>query len=359
MEILSDALLASAMNIISREKNDRDMALHGMHVHTKALHRLRRAFARYMVGEAEVGPTLLAMGALICSMSDLLANHSWDKFAAHLQGVGALIVHAGPGALNTTSARDHFYGYRSVQAAFCFTYRQATFLAKSEWINFPWKKQHAFASHPLHVLLDFAFQIPVEMEKFDRGLQNDPNVLRVQMHRLRKIAAKLDSWELNLKMSYNGHIYSKRPAIWSGLHTESFDFCNVSLATAFTFYTGVRVQLFNMIKAVSNQLGLQDDSAKSISDLASAECLNWSRSACQCFEFFYGGNKKILGKLTCLFPFDTAWETFVTHEKEGHDVARELDWCKTTALRVAEMGLPVLKWRSEEPESGNVEVWLT
>jgi hypothetical protein len=357
MEILTDTLLASAINIISREKDDYDMALHGVHVHTRALRGLRRAFARYMVGEAEVGPTVLAMGALTCAMSELLANHSWDKFEAHLQGVGALIAHAGPSALNTDSARDHFYGYRAVQATFCFTYRQATFLAKKEWINFTWKKEYAYASHPLHTLLDFAFQIPVEMQIFDHDVQKDPNNLRIQLHRLRNIAAQLDEWELALETSYNGRLYSVRPAIWPGLHRQSFEFCNLAVATAFTFYTGVRVQLFNMIRDVSNQLALHDNSAKAISDLASNECLTWSRGACQCFEFFYAGNKKIVGKLICLFPFDSAWETFLRADNQGQELARELDWCKTTAQRVTEMGLPILKWRSGEPPRGDGELW--
>lgn len=364
MEILNDALLASALTIISKEKDDRGMAMYGVHMHVKALHRLRKAFARFTAeklaaGEAKVCPTILAMGALTCAMSELLANRSWDKFAAHLQGMGALIEYAGPAALSTISSRDHFYGYRAVRAPFCFIYRQPTFLAKSEWTNFPWKKQYAPASHPLHTLLDIALQIPAEMENFDQDLQRNPNNLRAQLHRLRNIASQLDTWELDLEDSYDGRIYSTRPAVWPGLHTESFDFCDFAVAPAFTLYTGVRVQLFNLIRAVSNELILHDNTAKIISDLAKTECLSWSRSACQCFEFFYSGNRKVMGKLTCLFPFDTAWETFTRADKEGEEVARELNWCKTTAVRVTEMGLPVLRWRSDKPRSEDAELLLS
>jgi hypothetical protein len=80
-----------------------------------------------------------------------------------------------------------------------------------------------------------------------------------------------------------------------------------------------------------------------MSDLANIECLERPRSTCQCFEFFCSGNKKIVVKLIFLFSFDVAWEMFVRAEKEGQEVARVLDWCKTTALRVTDLGLPVLK----------------
>lgn len=360
MEILNDALLASALTIISKEKDDRGMAMYGVHMHVRALHRLRKAFARFTAeklaaGEAKVCPTILAMGALTCAMSELLANRSWDKFAAHLEGIGALIEYAGPAALSTVSSRDHFYGYRAIHAPFCFIHRRPTFLAKSRWINFPWKKQYALATHPLHTLLDIALQTPTEMENFDQDLQKNPNDLRAQLHRLRSIASQLDSWERDLEESYDGQIYRTRPAIWPGLHTESFDFCDFAVAPAFTFYTGVRVQLFNLIRAVSNELILYDNTAKIISDLANTECLGWSRSACQCFEFFYSGNRKVMGKLMCLFPFDAAWETFVRADKEGEEVARELNWCKTVAVRVTEMGLPVLRWRSDQPGGEDAE----
>jgi hypothetical protein len=357
IEILTDALLASALSLISRERHDNDMALYALHVHTKALHRLRRAFARCTAGKAEVEPTLLAMAVLTCGVSELLTNQSWDRFAAHLRGVGALIVLAGPAALNSASSQAHFYGYRPMQAAFCFIRREATFLADRKWIDFPWKKGCPHASLPLHTLLDFALQIPVEMERFDRASQENPNYFRVQLHRLRKIASQLDRWELDLKRSCNGRIYCKRPAIWPSFYLESFQFDEIAVATAFTFYTGVRVQLFNLVSAASNQLALHDSFAKTISDSADFESLAWSRSACQCFEFFYAGKKKVVGKLTCLFPFDAAWGTFVRAEKEGQDVARELDWCKATALRVTEMGLPVLRWRSKGPESADVKLW--
>jgi hypothetical protein len=364
MDILNDALLASALTIISKEKDDRGMAMYGAYVHGRALHRLRKAFARFSAGkftagEVKICPTMLAMGALTCSMSELLANRSWDKFAAHLQGIGALIEHAGPAALSTVPSRDHFYGYRSMAAPFCFIYRHPTFLSKSEWINFSWKKQYALANHPLHTLLDVALQVPAEMEKFDQDLRKNPNRLCTQLRRLRKIASQLDSWELDLEESCGGRIYSTRPTTWPGLHTESFEFCEFIVAAAFTFYTGVRVQLFNLIRAVSNELILYDDTAKIISDLAKTECLVWSRSACQCFEFFYAGNRKIMGKLTCLVPFDAAWETFVQADKEGEEMTRELNWCKTTAERVTAMGLSVLKWRSDKPRSRNVEPLLS
>jgi hypothetical protein len=232
-------------------------------------------------------------------------------------------------------------------------------LADRKLIDFPWKKQYSFASLPLHTLLDFALQIPVEMERFDHASHENPTCLRVQLHRLRKIISQLDKWELDLKKSRNGRIYCERPANWPGFYLERFQFYEIAVASAFTFYTGVRVQLFNLIKAASNQLSLYDSSAKAISDSADIESLNWSRNACKCVEFFYAGNKRVVGKLMCLVPFDSAWETFVRAEKEGHDVARELDWCMTTALRVTEMGLPVLRWRSEDLVSGDLKLWST
>jgi hypothetical protein len=120
MDLISDGLLAATLTIISKEKEDTDMALHAVHVQARALSKLRAAFTKFMAGEGDLDRSMLPMAALTNVATELLAHRSWEKFSAHLPGVGAFIENTGIAALHTAAARDNSVGYTSVQCSLCF-----------------------------------------------------------------------------------------------------------------------------------------------------------------------------------------------------------------------------------------------
>jgi hypothetical protein len=82
MNLIGDGLLAAALTIISKEKEDTDMALHAVHVQARALSKLRAAFTKFMAGEGGLDQSMLSMAALTNAASEWLAHKSWEKFSA-------------------------------------------------------------------------------------------------------------------------------------------------------------------------------------------------------------------------------------------------------------------------------------
>ena len=165
LEIMNDAVLASALTIVGRSRGDVDLIMRGAFVQSRALRGLRLTLQRLAAEEANTLCPMLPLQALTCAVSELLANHDWDNFASHLNGVGALIEHGGPESLRSPEVRDHFYGYRSLQAAFSFMHGHAKFLSEPEWINPSWKHEVEMARHPLHTMLDIALNLMPEMSR--------------------------------------------------------------------------------------------------------------------------------------------------------------------------------------------------
>jgi hypothetical protein len=142
MDLIGDGLLAAALTIISKEKEDTDMALHAIHVQVRALSKLRAASTKFMAGEGDLDQSILSMAALTNAASELLAHKSREKFSAHFLGVGALIENAGTAAHHTAAAPDNYLGYTSVRGPLCFANRQCSFITGLEWLQLPWKRTH-------------------------------------------------------------------------------------------------------------------------------------------------------------------------------------------------------------------------
>ena len=83
-DLVTDALLASALTVVSQDRNDPDMALHGAYVQSRAIRRLRIALQQFAAGEVTYCTSMLSLAALTCAMSELLASHSWTHFSNHL-----------------------------------------------------------------------------------------------------------------------------------------------------------------------------------------------------------------------------------------------------------------------------------
>jgi hypothetical protein len=345
-EMLKEALLASALGLLSIQNKDADMAVQAMHVQTRALRRLREGFDIYVKSNDKEKATLLSATALAISMSELLVNKSWDGFSVHLQGVGALIEHAGPGNLESDLARCHMQGYRTVQLPFSILNRKSTFLARSEWTNHPWRDQGAEndGDDGLHSLLDIAYRLPSLLELYDKTTGRAPSASRRQLKNLDKIASDLNDWKSDLIEEYSSTLYQSQPAFWGGLHTKVIKFHNEMVAHCFTVYVAVRIALFSLARQLADDLKYVDETSRPILSSTIAESFKWSRIACQCIEHFFASGKMAAGKLECLLAFDCAWATFIIlKQKYQMDMERELLWCTSTADRIAATGLPVFR----------------
>jgi hypothetical protein len=346
-QIMSDAVLASALTIVGRSRGDIDMTMRGAFIQSRALRGLRITLQE-LASEHGTASAILPMQALTCAVAELLSNNSWDNFASHLTGVGALIEHGGPDSLKARDVREHFYGYRSLQAAFSFMHGHATFLADPEWTNPKWKNEVELAFHPLHTMLDVGFKLVPELHSSPGQQVSVLNEAYEKVQRLRALGTELDAWERNLKIKQGGRLYNKRDATWSGLYDYAFDFVSLSVGIAFAMYTGVRIKLAWTIKETIHTILTQDPNAAVDTGEAVWEGLKWARQALQSIEFFHTGRPKASGKIVTLFPLDVAWG-FISeiHAESRIDLTDEKQWCLSTAHRLAasDPEYPVFRWR--------------
>jgi hypothetical protein len=275
-----------------------------------------------------------------------VANQSWDSFNRHLPGIGALILHGGVEGLNRISAREHFYGYRAIQAPFLFMNRQRSFLSSPEWIEFPWKKDLELAQHPLHTMLDIAFRALPEVAKQSMPRKWKLTCLEERLRRAWAVVDELNRWERDLRARNQGGLYSKTPATWGDLYEHYLEFSVFSSAVAFAMYTAVRIHVAALIAATSNDILACEPTADVSPKSAMLEAIRWSRLACQCLEFFHMGEVKFTCRLVTVWPLETAWELFARLQTDGDmDVSRELTWCRSTAARLASSGFPPFQWK--------------
>jgi hypothetical protein len=349
--LLRSVLFASALSTVGLETHDTRLLASGFQAQTRAVQKLRNALDSLAAGKTLLDTKMLAITILFCASDELIINKSWENFWKHLQGVGALIQRGGPSNLICSSARDVFYGYRAIQITFCLTQRKASFLAQPEWIDRGWNMDNALSNGRMQTMLDIAYQIPTEMQDYDESCSKSPEDLRNRIQRLRGLALQLDKWKVDMDLTCIAAPCLFKAATWPAFFTEAIDFEDLTVAMPFTTWCGVRVHLFDLIRQIAEDLSQYDkchDSAQLIVQAAISECLKWSRTACQCMEFFQAqkGKFKIVGRLVSLFSFDAAWDTFSRFSRTySIDLEREVFWCRNTARRYDACGLPVLCWR--------------
>ena len=355
-EVLRSALLASALNVIGHESQDTRLLVSGYQAQTRALKKLRRAFDMFLANSTHGDAMVLATTGLVCAMSELIANKSWENYAKHMEGVSALIERSGPlileqPLLGERIAIDLFYSYRAMQAPFCFMLRRASFLARSEWTNLTWRDSGIYPNDHMQKLLDVAYQIPGEMEDYDQSNSKSQDNLRARISRLKTLVLQLDRWKSDMDSHCATSPYLTKTAAWPGIYSESLEFSDLNVAMPFTKSCGFRIHLCDLIRTIAEDLSTNDETAQLIVRAALAEGLEWAVLACRCMEYFHSEIEKfkIIGKMIAFFPFDAAWDTFVkARDQYGMDMHRELSWCRQVADRCASMGLPVLRWQCKD-----------
>lgn len=344
--VLMDATLAAALAIAGRDREHRAMALHATYVQNRALRRLRRCLTQYEQGESSVDAVFLSLTALTCAMSELATNQSWANFNRHLLGIGALISHGSLDVLKSPAGLENFYGYRAVQTPFLFMNRQSTFLSKSEWIDFPFRRNSNTACDPLQSLVDIALGILPDIVKQDMAMKCNLSLLVERLQRATEVVADLDTWEQRLRKRHQSALYVERPAIWGGLHDLAFEFVVPSSAIAFTMYTALRIHVASFMACVSEEIYSLKHEAGVDPSMAVQQALHWSRIACQCVESFHISSSNSGGRIVSLWPLETAWELFSRLGTEkSMEMSKETAWCRSVAERLSLVGIPPYQWR--------------
>ncbi|KAH0844207.1 hypothetical protein FOPE_08743 [Fonsecaea pedrosoi] len=345
-EVLMEALLAASLAKVGKDRSEPDMVLQGAFMQTRALQRLRCSLKGYQEGDREISPTVLSSTALICAMSELIANKSWDNFNCHLLGVGALIFHGGTEGLTQQSSQEHFYGYRALQTPFLFMSRQQTFLSEPQWIDFPWKEGVELARQPLHSMLDIALKVLPEIVKQESVKSWSLSCLKARYETAFAIVEELNGWERQLQSQQEGSLYTKVMASWGGVFQRRLHFPNSSIALAFAMYTAVRVHVAMLVTNISEEMASHASTTDMDRSSAALEALRWARLACQSLEYFHTSESKVSGLIDTLWPLESAWELFSKLEGEGFvDVSQEIVWCRSAAEQYVKLGIPPFRWR--------------
>jgi hypothetical protein len=233
-----------------------------------------------------------------------------------------------------------------MQAAFSLMYGQDTFLSQPEWISPPWKNEVPISQHPLHTLLDIAYQLVPEVSKARQNRVWSMSDLKRRLRNLREISKQLDAWEDGLNQRHHGMPFCLKVAEWRGLHEQAFDFAGLPTGIAYSMYTGVRIKTTCVLNRVMGDILAADGLANVDTTSPILEGLKWSRMALQCLEYFHTGSPKATGYIAMLFPLDAAWEYLSCIELNVQtDVSKERDFCFATAQRLSEMKIPVFGWR--------------
>lgn len=347
-DMFEDALLACALTILSLQTEDRGMSLYAVQTQVQALRKLRSKIDIFVENPHAQDATILSATAILCSFSELLAIGCWEDFITHIQGAGAIIEQAGPSSLTTHAAREIFLGYRIYQAPLSFLTHKATFLARREWTEFPWRNIHVTDSEALHKLLDIAYQLPTHMQLYDT--RSDPHpaeMIIAQLEQLKAIFLQLEAWQLMFIESVSEISETAGPGYHVKLESQPKIPSHLP-ASYFAFYCGVQVALCDLARKLAEELAKTDNSAQTLIQSAVQHACKWSKKTRQAIDYFKkdGSGRFPLCSLFCMFSFDVTWATLLDiRDKYDVDVAEDLDWCRPTANWIQSSGVPVFKMR--------------
>lgn len=97
----------------------------------------------------------------------------------------------------------------------------------------------------------------------------------------------------------------------------------------------------DVIKGVISGASSEDISLRSVADLHQAS-LDAARQICCSLEYFFEPDRKVIGRMVSLFPFETAHRTFKKHRSagDGNGCRRELLFCDMVIESLQKEGIP-------------------
>lgn len=304
----------------------------------------------------------------------MIANRSFSSLIRHIEGVGALLKARGVENIRTSTSRRTFYEYRAIKLPVDLATRRASFLSSSKWINPPWKASELHSVTHLQTVANIAFRLPVLMEKLDQtrqlfqlkgsGDSSNSEILHSLINEGLSIQSALDKWAFRLdEGDSNSPFYISRPASTiesptiddiPKLYAISFNFPNWDNASSFVYHSMSQIyvnswlidferetQHFPSAQTEPNppRINTRELTRKSI------ECADL---ICQSIEYFFEDNKRLIGRMVVLAPFEAARSLFshlcksgIGDERLNGSLVEKARFCDTVTQRIRESGLPI------------------
>jgi len=257
---------------------------------------------------------------------------------------------------------------------------------------------------PLQRLLDIAYLVPPIMEQFDsirtqgsdgssppesapkKRRPSTQNMLSQLLCSTHSVWSELQTWEAGLQNHDESvQLYISRFSSWSNASRDqeeevygkiiavSYSFPSFELGVALIYKAAVEIFVVELMAdlkqdigdrlggmpvsaaASLNDVGKVDDAVESIvagtptEDMLSRSiedlnqmALDSARRICSAFEYFFEEDKKRIGRMVALFPFETAYRTFKKHasDGDGNDCRRELLFCEMVNEKLHSEGIP-------------------
>ncbi|KAK0119670.1 hypothetical protein ONS95_011107 [Cadophora gregata] len=329
-DMLGDALLAMSMALAAAEGQPAHITTTGLKYYSQALTRLRRSLIRGPLDLDDHQADVSLVTCLSCGMYETMANRSLSSLMQHLGGVAAILRGRGVGRLQTPTSRRTFYEYRAIQLPVDLVLRQASFLSSQEWINPPWKQSEPQSITHLQTVIDIAFTIPVLMQKFDLVQQRTAQVPEETSHleslyqlMIKALAVQraFDNWELRLRGGDEiSQLYIARLATsikqsavdnLESIYPVSFAFPTWDAASAAIYYDMSRIYLNGLLIAMQNAIYSSNTSSDMVNTqhvtIKSIACAD---RICQSIDWFFEDNKRMIGRMVVLAPFEAAKSLF-------------------------------------------------
>ena len=350
-DLLSEAMLSMAMGILGVERNDTNMLRSAMRAYQKALSRVQKGLLDVLSGsgKADASQEFLPMSCLACTLTELMANRSMENSSRHLDGIALLLEKYGIARLESSPIlRLLFYEHRGIYVAYCLVGRRSCFYSKKQWLEFAMNDTYQHATSYYQMLLDIGYSIPELMEEYDSAGLASVDHLHQMLKRLRQFHHQIDQWKRNFEVTVRVPLVSVRETNSVDLFPNEIHFATMGVAISLLYYYAFKIHLNRMVIDIANDLATWGEPVPAIQLEATKQCLEYAKRICRSLPYCFDKDKGSLGKLISMFPFDSAWQTFIRANNDPYQAtahSREVDFCRSTALRYRQNGIPLFNER--------------
>jgi hypothetical protein len=244
--------------------------------------------------------------------------------------------------------RAIFYEHRGVYIALCFLDRRSCFYSKKEWIDLALNDTDDHATSYYQTLIGIAYLIPEPMEEYDSAGLASVDHLHQILLRLRQFHHLIDQWKRNFEFMVSVPLVFVKEADSDDMFPNEIHFTTLGVATSILYYYAFKIYLNRMVIDIAEDLALQGQPISDVRSEATNQTLEYARRICHSLPYYFDKTKGMLGKLISMFPFDSAWQTFIRANDDQEldaDYSREVDFCRSTARRYQEMGITLFRQR--------------
>ena len=350
-EVLIEAMLSMAMGIVGVERNDTTLLRSAMRAYQKALSRVQKGLLEVLsgIGKGDANQEFLPMSCLACTLTELMANRSMENSSGHMDGIALLLEKYGIARLESSPIlRLLFYEHRGIYVAYCLVDRRSCFYSKKKWLEFAMNDTYQHATSYYQMLLDIGYSIPELMEEYDSAGLASVDHLHQMLKRLRQFHHQVDQWKHNFEVTIRLPLVSVRETNSDHLFPNEIHFATMGVAVSLLYYYAFKIHLNRMTVDIADDLATWGEPVSAIQTEATKQCLEHAKRICRSLPYCFDKDKGSLGKLISMFPFDSAWQTFIRANNDPYQAAdhsRDVDVCRSTAIRYRQNGIPLFNER--------------